>query len=356
MSWGTASRFKAGTGIPCRHQRLLESGSKIHPLPQDDMTRSLPTDESETQPQAETPASVLQVGEGAFMNLTSAIQGIHLKVWVTVQSSGTLRQESIPLTDERALVHAAGRLFSQGAAEEATKQIKQAQTGFDRKKADWERRVRQSEDDSSRRRAMRELQQKKSYHNPINARISPAENQFRRLVEALDVHVTLEKRREIALRQESLRSASPVSAEPEQLALPAGFWEAFSAAEADRREAIVKQFFDVEAELTVEVATTGSNEKTVSFGPSLPKNRLYYLVDAAQVIRLRRVKITTDVFYHNFVTQQNEKMPLPSVIESVQAGGVWLLQSKSDPIETDRPQTESETRAADETLEDSQEK
>ncbi|MBC8354393.1 MAG: hypothetical protein H8E66_20550 [Planctomycetes bacterium] len=248
-----------------------------------------------------------------------------------------MRQESIALTDERALVHAAGRLFSKGAAEEAAKQIRQAQSGFSRKKTEWERRVRQSEDDSARRRAMRELQQKKGYHNPITSRISPAENQFRRLVEALDIHVTLVRKREIAARQESLKSASPVSQGPDTIALPVGFLEVFRGTEAGRQEAIVKQFFEVEAELTVEVASTTPKGKTVAFSPPLPMNRLYYLVDAAQVIRLRRVKIADDVYYHNFLTQQNETMPLQSVIESVQAGGVWLLQPKSDSIETDRP-------------------
>ncbi len=259
------------------------------------------------------------------MNLTSAIQSIHLKVWVTMESSGTLRQESIPLSDERALVHAAGRLFFQGAAEEATKQIKQAQTGFNRRKAEWERRVRQSEDDSARRRAMRELQQKKANHSPITSRVSPAENQFRRLVEALDVHLTLERKREKELRQESLPSAAPVSAERKQISLPAGFLAAFSEAEASRREAIVRQFFDVEAELAVEVASTEDKQVSVTFRPPLPKNRLYYFVDAALLIRLRRVRITSDVHYHNVVTQQNETMALQSVIESVQTGGVWLL-------------------------------
>jgi len=296
------------------------------------------------------PVSVSKVDEGAFMNLTSAIQSIHLRIWVTVESSGTLRQESIPLTDESALGHSAGRLFSMSAAEEATKQIRQAQSGFSRKKAEWERRVRQSEDDSARRRAMRELQQKKGYHNPISTRIPPAENQFRRLVEALDIHVSLERKREMALRQESVKSAPPVSTGRKTIALPAGFLEAFSGAEADRRETIVKQFFDVDAELTVEVASTEPKQKSVTFSPPLPKNRLYYFVDTAQVIRLRRVKITKDVHYHDCVTQQNERMSLLSVIESVQAGGVWLLQPRSVSIETDRPQAESETRAGDDAL------
>ncbi len=268
------------------------------------------------------------------MNLSSAIQSIYLKVWVTVQNSGTLRMESIPLTDERALVHAAGRLFFQGAAEEATKQIRQAQRGFNQKKAEWERRVRQSEDDSARRRAMRELQQKKGYHNPISARITPAENQFRRLVEALDIHVSLDRKRARAVRQESVNSTSAASAGRNQpLALPAGFLEAFSAAGAGQHEMIVKQYFDVEAELTVEVATTKSGHKAVTFSPPLPKNRLYYFVDAAQVIRLRRVKITSHVHYENLVTQENENMTLQSAIESVQAGRVWLLQPKSEFIE-----------------------
>ncbi|MEX0820188.1 MAG: hypothetical protein WD070_11375 [Pirellulaceae bacterium] len=253
--------------------------------------------------------------------------------------------ESIPLTDERALVHAAGRLFSQGAAEEATSQIRQAQTGFNQKKAEWERRVRQSEDDSSRRRAMRELQQKKSYHNPISTRISPAENQFRRLVEALDVQVSLERKRELASRLEPENSAPAVAARRKQLALPAGFLEAFSGAKAGQHETIVKQFFDVEAELSVDIATTKSKDKAVTFRPALPKNRLYYFVETAQVVRLRRVKITSHVHYENLVTQQNEQMALQSVIESVQAGGVWLLEPKPDSLETDRPPGGSDARA-----------
>jgi len=89
--------------------------------------------------------------------------------------------------------------------------------------------------------------------------------------------------------------------------------------------------------LTVELASTKPKQKTATFGPRLPKNRLYYLVDTAQVIRLRRVKITNDVYYHNYVTQQDDIMSLKSFIESVQAGGVWLLQSKPEAPETDRP-------------------
>lgn len=270
-----------------------------------------------------------KVEEGAFINLTSAIQSIHLSIWITIPKSGTLRQESIALTDERALVHAAGRLFSKGAAEDAMKQIKQAQSGFNRKKAEWERRVRQSEDDSARRRAMRELQQKKSYHNPITSRISPAENQFRRLVEALDIHVTLERKRVLSERHAASQSASPVVAARKKLSLPSGFMEAFGKAEAEGKEAVIKQFFDVEAELSVEVTSADSNQLSVTFSPPLPKNRLYYLVDTAQVIRLRRVKITSDVFYHDCVTDKSDKMPLQSVIECVQAGSMWLLRPKS---------------------------
>lgn len=306
-------------------------------MTENDTTRGVSTGQSETPADAETPVNVMQVDEGAFMNLTSAIQSIHLKVWVSVETTGTLRMESIPLNDERALVHAGGRLFSMGAAEEATKQIRQAQAGFQRKKAEWERRVRQSEDDSARRRAMRELQQKKANHSPINTRISPAENQFRRLVEALDVHVSLEKRREMALRQESAKSSSPAPAGRQAPALPTGFLAAFNEAEASRRAAIVKKYFDVEAELTVEVGATKSKKKTVTFKPPLPKNRIYYLVDVAQIIRIRRVKIVKDVHYHSFKTEQNETMPLESVIESVQAGGVWLLTPKTGVTDVDRP-------------------
>jgi hypothetical protein len=301
-------------------------------MAQTEPTSHLRADQSDTRENAEASVNALTVDEGAFLNLTSAIQSIHLKVWITIASSGTLRMESIVLSDERALVHAAGRLFSQGAAEEATKQIRQAQTGFDRKKAEWERRVRQSEDDSARRRAMRELQQKKGYHSPITSRITPAENQFRRLVEALDIHLTLERKRELAAKQQSLQSVPPVSTEQETLALPAGFLEAYSAADASQHATIVKQFFDVDAELTVDVATVEPKQVTVTFQPPLPKNRLYYFVDADLVIRLRRVKISSEVFYHDVVTQQNKTMTLQSVIESVQRGGVWLLEPKSDLI------------------------
>ena len=327
-------RFRPSTrtALPTCYKRLLWRGWKAYPLTQIEPTRSLRSDQTESPADAQTSDGVSQVAEGAFMNLTSAIQSIHLQVWVTVESTGTLRMESIPLTDERALVHAAGRLFSSGAAEDAAKQIRQAQAGFHRKKADWERRVRQSEDDSARRRAMRELQQKKGYHNPINTRITPAENQFRRLVEALDVHISLENKRELELRRASLKSTSSVPSEQKQIALPTGFLQAMSEAEAAQKATVVKQFFDIEAELTVELASTEQKQMSVRFSPPLPKNRLYYLVDAALVIRLRRVKISNDVFYHNFATQQNEKMSLQSVIESVQAGGVWL-QPKSVSIE-----------------------
>lgn len=294
------------------------------------MPSSLPPNQPAPEENADTIESVSKVEEGAFMNLTSAIQSIHLKVWVTVESTGTLRVESISLADERALVHSAGRLFFQGNAEEATKQIRQAQTGFSRKKSDWESRVRRSEDDSARRRAMRELQQKKSNHNPINSRVSPAENQFRRLVEALDVHLTLEKRRALELGRESLTSEPPVSKGRKQAALPAGFSEAIGKTEIGERESVVKRFFDVEAKVTVEVADAEGNRKSVTFNPPLPKNRLYYIANTAQVIRLRRVKISKHVHFHNCLTEQNETMPLPNMIEIAQAGGVWLLRLKAE--------------------------
>ncbi|MCA9123585.1 MAG: hypothetical protein H6822_18180 [Planctomycetaceae bacterium] len=294
-----------------------------------------PTDQSDSQETAEMAPAVALVDEGAFMNLTTAIQSIHFKVWVTVESSGTLRQESIPLTDERALVHAAGRLFAQGATEEAAKQIKQAQSGFNRKKAEWERRVRQSEDDSSRRRAMRELQQKKGNHNPINTRVSPAENQFRRLVEAMDVHLTLERKRELERKQAAANSAAAISEDEELIAIPAGFLDEFRTAEGDERHAVVSKYFNVEAELMVEVRPAGTQQASVTFTPALPKHRLYYIVDAAQIVRLRRLKVSRNVFYHNCLTRQNDKMTLQSVIEYVQAGGVWLLRPRPNSFQTD---------------------
>ncbi len=279
---------------------------------------------------AENTITTVQVDEGAFMNLTSAVQSIHLHIWVTVQSTGTLRMESLSLNDERALVHGAGRLFFRGDAEEATKQIRQAQAGFNRKKSEWERRVRQSEDDSANRRAMRELQQKKGKHNPISTRIAPAENQFRRLVEALDIHVTLERKREIELREAANQSASNTSEHADLCTLPVDFLDAFRDATDDQRQAVVKQFFDLEAEVTVDLTTTEQQQVSVKFDPPLPKHRLYYLVDEARLFRLRRVKITNNVFYNDCLTGQNDTLPLQTMIESVQAGGVWLLRPKSD--------------------------
>jgi hypothetical protein len=290
-----------------------------------------------TQIEPEKSDRVSKVDEGAFMNLISAIQSIHLTVWVTVKNSGTLRRESIALTDERSQVHAAGRIFSKGSVQEAGKQIRQALNGFNRKKAEWENRVRQSENDSTRRRAMRELQQKRSNHNPISVRIAPAENQFRRLIEAIDLHVVFDRKREATLRQEASNSSSAVPAELEQVKLPAGFLEPFSNVKFGEREAIIRQVFDVEAEILVELTDDDPKQKIASFRPPLPKNRLYYLVDAVQVVRLRRVKITNIIHYHNFVTQQNETMPLQSFIESVQAGGVWLLQPKTVPSKINSP-------------------
>jgi hypothetical protein len=48
------------------------------------------------------------------------------------------------------------------------------------------------------------------------------------------------------------------------------------------------------------------------------------------------VKIFNDVYFHDFMTQQDETMSLQSVIAAIQKGGVWLLQPKSESQDDDQ--------------------
>ncbi len=152
--------------------------------------------------------------------------------------------------------------------------------------------------------------------NDGNRQLSLSEQRFLRLIGSLQ-------------QAAMMGSTQPEPAKPiqGQTGLPEGFVEAFQGAAPDARSDVVLAYFDQEAVLELKVRTVDGKRKG-HIVPSLKVNRLYYLIDSSQIIRIRRIRITDVIHIHLPDSGEVNKMPVKQFADHVQKG-VWLLSAKS---------------------------
>jgi len=217
-------------------------------------------------------------------------------------------------------VSEAGRKFKMGDLEQANQDVARSYSSFSQKINQWESQARNLEQQMRMKAAKNPksisidtMNRMKSEQTGVRTRIRTAEVQFRRLHQGLDQAFT------ILQRQLAVTSEAPTT-------LASGFLAHFKAAMVADRPEIVKEWFDIESVLTVNVSRDTNAGYKIKFDLKPPLNRLYFLTTTAQVIRLQQLNQV--VLFENLETGQSSEMKLKEFVKHVQSGA-WLLKPRS---------------------------
>jgi len=234
-------------------------------------------------------------------------------------------------------VHTARKEFEMGHLDQALRTVGRVSASFDQMVAQWESLARRKEQQKQNL-SMLQIRKMHAEHTGVRTRVQLVKAQLRRLRGGLDqlertAGSPAEEREEGPEVQEQAAESIPATA-PQPIQgprpLPPGFLESFQAArDPQGRTEVVQRYFDVEAQLEVEIRREGGRDR-VLFAPFPvpPANRFYFLLDTAQIIRTRRAKIVNVVHVHYPDTGKSERMPLKDFVKHVR-NGVWLLRAKS---------------------------
>jgi hypothetical protein len=230
-------------------------------------------------------------------------------------------QIAVPVDDLASGVGEAGRKFKMGDLEQANQDVARLYSAFGQKTNQWESQARRLEQQMKMQSAkdpksisINRMNEMKSEQIAVRTRIRTAEVQFRRLHQGLEQAYTILQNQPAPATDET-PGASP-------LEVPASFK---AAAMADR-PVIVKEHFDVEAILKVNVTKSATGGYDVRFEPMPPLERVYFLTKTAQLIRLQQLGKV--VRFQDLETGQEAETKLAEFVKHVQ-GGVWLLEARS---------------------------
>ncbi len=232
-------------------------------------------------------------------------------------------------------VHTARKEFEMGHLDRSLRAVTRVSGSFDQLVAQWENLARRKEQQKQNM-SMLQIRKMQAENTGVRTRVQLVKAQIRRLRTGLDQlenmagsqAVETEKTKVQEPAAESTESVAPQTASG-PLQLPAGFLEAFQAAgDAQARCEVVRQYFEVEAKLEVEIRREGEQDR-VFFAPFSvpPANRFYFLVEPAQIIRTRRAKIVDAIHVHYPDAGKNGRIPLKEFVKHVRTG-VWLLRAK----------------------------
>ncbi len=223
-------------------------------------------------------------------------------------------------------VSEAGRKFKMGDIEEANQDVTRLYSSFGQKVNQWESQARNLEQQMRMEAAKNpksisidKMNRMKSEQVAVRTRIRTAEVQFRRLHQGLDQAFTNLQ------RQPGFQKKSGGSTIEGPVALPSDFLVRFKAAMPQQRPEIVKEFFDVETIVKVDVSRGAKGGYDIKFDPMPPLERLYFFTQTAQVIRLEQLRDAVVIL--DFESGQKSDMKLVEFVKQVQ-GGVWLLKPR----------------------------
>jgi hypothetical protein len=216
----------------------------------------------------------------------------------------------------------AGRKFKLGELEQANQDVARLYAAFGQRTNQWESQARNLEQQMKMQAAKNPksisidaMNRMKAEQTAVRTRIRTAEVHFRRLQQGLDLAFTnFQKRPAVA------STHSPGD-------LPPKFLVAFENASPSQRSEIVKTFFEIESKLTVQVTKGMKAGYDIRFDPVPPLNRLYFLTQTAEVIRLK--KLGNLVVLQDVKDATNVDMKLVEFVKQVQSG-VWLLKPATD--------------------------
>jgi len=238
-------------------------------------------------------------------------------------------------------VHVARKEFEMGHIDQALAAVNRLANSFDQKVGQWENAARRKELHKQKL-SMQQLRKMHAEHSGVRTRVQLVKAQLRRLRVGLDHLDKLRESRPVAseepaserpaVQEQSGDTTEPSVSETvqDQAQLPPGFLEALQAArDPQGRPDVVKQYFEVEAELTVEVRREDGRNRAY-FAPFVlpPMNRFYFLLETAQIILALHLKTAKVLHVHYPETDKSEPMPLKEFVKHVRKG-VWLLRPKS---------------------------
>jgi hypothetical protein len=271
---------------------------------------------TDTAIRSETRTEATQLPSGTEINLGdfTRTQGLMKSLRLMLDNQIVIQVEEIASG-----VSEAGRKFNMGDIEQANLDVTRLYSAFGQKTNQWESQARSLEQQMKMQAAKNpksisidKMNRMKSEQTAVRTRIRTAEVQFRRLHQGLDQAFT-------NLQRQPVLATSGIP-----IALPPGFLARFNVAVAAERPAIVKEFFNIDAILKVNVSRGTEAGYDIRLDPLPPLDRLYFFCKTAQVIRLQQ--LGSAVQMEDLETGQQEEMKLVEFVKQVQSG-VWLLIS-----------------------------
>ena len=245
----------------------------------------------------------------ARSEVTPPLTGMEINLGDFTRTQGLLKSVRLTLNNQIVVqveeiasgVSDAGRKFKMGNVEEANQDVGRLYAAFGQRTNQWESQARSLVEKMKMQAAKNpksisidKMNQMKSEQTAVRTRIRTAEVQFRRLHQGLEQAFT-----------NLQRPSAPATSET-PIALPAGFLVPFKAAGLADRPAIVKEFFDTEAILQVNVSRGTTAGYAIKFDPLPPAGRLYFFTKTAQVIRLEQ--LSTVVLIQDLETGQKSEL------------------------------------------------
>jgi len=267
---------------------------------------------SEGRSEGTQPLSGMEINLGDFTRAQGLMKSLRLML---------NNQVVVQVEDVASGISDAGRKFKLGDIEQANQEVTRLYAAFGQKTNQWESQARNLEQQMKMQAAKNpksisidKMNRMKTEQTAVRTRIRTAEVQFRRLHQGLDQAFT-------NLPRQSAPAASEMP-----IALPAGFLAPFKAAMIADRPEIVKACFDIEAVLKVNVTRGTTTGYDIRFDPRPPLDRLYFLTQTAQVIRLNQ--LSNVVVVQDLETGEESEMKLAEFVKQVQSGA-WLLEPRS---------------------------
>ncbi|HEY2411287.1 MAG TPA: hypothetical protein VGI40_03545 [Pirellulaceae bacterium] len=260
---------------------------------------------------------------------TPSVSGMEINLGDFTRTQGLMKslrlllnnQIVVQLEDIASGVSDAGRKFKLGDIEQANQDVARLYAAFGQRTNQWEGQARNLEQQMKMQAAKNPksisidaMNRMKAEQTAVRTRIRTAEVTFRRLNQGLDQAFTSFQR----------QPAPPITETPP--ALPSDFLLRYKAAMPADRSELVKKYFDVESVLKVQVSKGATSGYDIRFDPLPPLNRLYFLTQPAQVIRLQQ--LSNVVLVQDLETNHSTEMKLVEFVKQVQ-NGVWLLQPRS---------------------------
>jgi len=262
----------------------------------------------------ETPlASGMEINLGDFTRTQGLMKSLRLML---------NNQIAVPVEEIASGISEAGRKFKIGDIEQANIDVTRLYSAFGQRVSQWESQARNLEQQMKTQAAKNpksisidKMNRMKSEQTAVRTRIRTAEVQFRRLHQGLDQAFT------------NLQSQpAPATSEP-PMAWPADFLTRFHAAPIADRPELVRECFDIEAVLKVQVTRGAKSGYDIKFDPLPPLDRLYFFAQTGQLIGLEQ--LGSVVLIRDLATGQTNELKLVEFVKLVQTGA-WLLKPRTE--------------------------